>query len=116
MSYSVFISDRALRFINDQDKAVKKRIMSWISENLVGCDNPYVHGHPLKGDLGEFWSYRVGDYRLISSISDQELRIDIIEAGHRSKVYQRRAPSWSIYSSIGPPASPLRSPAEKSGP
>ena len=104
MSYSVFISDRALRFINDQDKAVKKRIMSWIRENLVGCDNPYVHGHALKGDLGEFWSYRVGDYRLICSISDQELRIDVVVAGHRSKVYQRRYPSRLVLDRMDRPS------------
>ena len=104
MSYSVFISERALRFINDQDKAVKKRIMDWIHENLVGCENPYVHGHALTGDLGEFWSYRVGDYRLICSISDQELRIDVVVTGHRSKVYQRRYPSRLVLDRMDRPS------------
>ena len=28
-------------------------------------------GKPLRGDKGEFWSYRVGDYRIVSLIEDK---------------------------------------------
>ena len=43
----------------------------------------------LKGSrLGDFWKYRVGDYRLISSIEDGALRILVVKIGNRREVYR----------------------------
>ncbi|WP_206434543.1 type II toxin-antitoxin system RelE family toxin [Iodobacter ciconiae] len=46
-------------------------------------------GEALKGSqLGEFWKYRVGDYRLISSIEDGALRILVVKIGNRREAYK----------------------------
>jgi len=43
----------------------------------------------LKGSrLGEFWKYRIGDYRVISSIEDSALRILVVKVGNRREVYR----------------------------
>ncbi len=42
----------------------------------------------LTGQLGELWRYRVGNYRLIASIEDEEIRVLVVRIGHRSKVYR----------------------------
>jgi mRNA interferase RelE/StbE len=38
--------------------------------------------------LGKFWRYRVGDYRLICNIEDRVLRILVIEIANRRDVHR----------------------------
>jgi mRNA interferase RelE/StbE len=46
-------------------------------------------GAALKdSELGDFWKYRVGDYRIIAEIEDRVLRIYIVEIGDRKEVYR----------------------------
>jgi len=46
-------------------------------------------GEALHGErLGEFWKYRVGDYRLITKIEDDRLVVLIVRIGHRREVYR----------------------------
>lgn len=48
-------------------------------------------GEALKGSkLGDFWKYRVGDYRLIANIEDGKLRILVVRIGNRREVYKQR--------------------------
>ena len=49
--------------------------------------DPRQLGKPLKGELGEFWRYRVGDYRILCEIRDDELVILAATIGHRREVY-----------------------------
>jgi mRNA interferase RelE/StbE len=51
--------------------------------------DPRSLGAALKGDeLGQFWKYRVGDYRIIAQIVDREIRILDVRVGHRRDVYR----------------------------
>jgi mRNA interferase RelE/StbE len=34
------------------------------------------------------WRYRIGDYRLICEIKDEELIVLALEIGHRKKIYK----------------------------
>jgi mRNA interferase RelE/StbE len=36
--------------------------------------------------LGGFWKYRVGDYRMISSIEDSAVQILVVKVGNRREV------------------------------
>lgn len=52
-----------------------KRILKFLHERVAPLENPRQIGEALKGSkLGEFWKYRVGDYRIISRIEDGELQ------------------------------------------
>ncbi|MBQ9409382.1 MAG: type II toxin-antitoxin system RelE/ParE family toxin [Clostridia bacterium] len=42
-----------------------------------------VHAGDLKGQ----WRYRIGDYRLICLIEDNQLVILALSVGHRSEIY-----------------------------
>jgi mRNA interferase RelE/StbE len=43
----------------------------------------------LKGErLGEFWKYRVGDYRIIARIEDGRLTVLVLRVGNRRDVYK----------------------------
>ena len=47
-----------------------------------------LHGKALSGNLKGLWRYRIGDYRLIADIQDNELVIVAIDIGHRREIYR----------------------------
>lgn len=57
-------------------------------KNLEQCENPRQHGKALTGDKSGQWRYRIGDYRIISEILDEEIQILVLEVGHRKKIYE----------------------------
>ena len=63
-------------------------IAAWIEKNLVETDDPRRHGKALKIELKDYWRYRVGNYRLLADIDDEEIKIIIIHIGHRREVYR----------------------------
>lgn len=88
MKYSVSYSKQAQKQIKKLDNYTRIMIIRWIEKNLVGSINPRENGKALKGKLGDYWRYRVGDYRIISKIEDDELIIFVVEIGHRREVYK----------------------------
>ena len=69
------------------DKAVQRRIQKYILE-LQELHDPRVRGKALIGNLEGLWSYRVGDYRIVCKIMDQQLVIFVVEIGHRREIYK----------------------------
>ncbi len=67
---------------------MQKRIVSFLQERIQTADNPRSTGKALQGSLSGLWRYRVGDYRLLCRIEDDELIILVIEIGHRREVYR----------------------------
>jgi len=60
-----------------------------LKKNLEGFENPRLHGKGLTSNrLGE-WRYRVGDYRLICEIKDEEIIILVLQIGHRRSIYDK---------------------------
>ena len=56
---------------------------------MAVLDNPRSIGETHKGSrLGEFWKYRVGDYRIIASIEDRTVCILIVRIGNRREEYR----------------------------
>ena len=72
------------------DKITQLIIMRWIKKHLVDCENPRAFGKGLTANLSGYWRYRVGDYRIIAEIVDEELVIIAINVGHRREIYKGR--------------------------
>lgn len=71
------------------DEYQKERIRYFIYEKLPHIIDPRSIGEALKGkELGKFWKYRVGNYRIIAQIKDKELSILVISIGHRKEIYK----------------------------
>lgn len=87
MSFTVIFSNRADRDLRKLDKAQARAVMAWIKKNLVDCSDPRRTGHALKGEFGEYWRYRVGDYRIVARIVDDALVLEVVEVGHRKNIY-----------------------------
>ena len=86
--YRVFIEKNAIRQLRKIDKNQQLLIYGFIKKNLEGTLAPRIFGRALKGNLGDYWRYRIGDYRLIAEINDEEIRIIIIGIGHRRDIYR----------------------------
>ena len=72
--------DAALKELAKLDKPVARRILAFLRERVAVA---------LKGSkLGEFWKYRVGDYRVIAHIEDGALRLLVLKVGNRREVYR----------------------------
>ncbi len=87
--YSVKYSAKAIKSLQKLDKATAAIVYGWIEKNLVGCINPRLHGKALVGDKKGYWRYRIGSYRLLAEIDDGQIRINVINIGHRRNVYDK---------------------------
>ena len=87
MIYELKYEAKAVRQIKKLDPATRKLIKSWIEKNLLNTTDPRQHGKALTGTLGQYWRYRVGDYRILAEINDTEIVIILIEVGHRRDIY-----------------------------
>lgn len=87
MSYQVRTTSRFDKEFKKLDKYTMRMIKAWIDKNLVGCENPRMHGKGLTSNRSGQWRYRIGDYRIIAEIKDDELIILALSVGHRREVY-----------------------------
>lgn len=87
MKYRVLIESKAKKQISKLDPFASNRIKNWINFNLSGCTDPYIYGKALKGNLGKYWRYKVGDYRILAKIDDEKIIIAIVQVGHRKNIY-----------------------------
>ncbi len=91
MAWLIKIDDEAQKDLAKLDKQIAKRITTFLRERVAVLDDPRSIGEALKGSrLGDFWKYRVGDYRIISSIEDGALRILVVKIGNRREVYRSK--------------------------
>lgn len=83
LGYTAF----ALKQLKKLDKQVSSRILDYMDE-VAKLENPRERGKMLVGNLIGFWRYRVGDYRVLCKIKDNELVITVVNVGHRREVYE----------------------------
>lgn len=87
MAWKLNLTPLAEKNLGKLDPQIARRILSFLHGRLAQLDDPRTLGEALKGSaLGQFWKYRVGDYRIISSIEDQQLTIYVIRIGNRKEV------------------------------
>jgi mRNA interferase RelE/StbE len=89
MAYSVELSEGVDRELDKLDAQHRQRILKFLNERIAKLDDPRSIGQALRGSrLGEFWKYRVGDYRLICRIEDDRLLVLVLRLGHRREIYR----------------------------
>lgn len=89
MAWIVEFDAAAAKDLAKLDKPVAKRIIAFLRERLAPLDDPRSLGEALKGPrLGEFWKYRIGDYRVICAIEDGRVTILVVRIGNRREIYR----------------------------
>ena len=90
MAWKIELEKAAAKELDKLDPQVTRRILKFLHERVAPLEDPRSIGEALRGSrLGEFWKYRVGDYRLIATIQDKKLIILVLRIGHRSHIYER---------------------------
>lgn len=80
MAWRIEFDGKAQKDLAALDKPIAKRITVFLRERVAPLDDPR--------SIGEFWKYRVGDWRIIASIEDGALRILVVRIGNRKAVYR----------------------------
>ncbi len=89
MSYHVVWTKRAAKQLLSIPKKQRLMIVEWVRKNLDGASNPKsLDGARKLQGTKRGWRYRVGSYRILASIIDEEVKIEIVRVGHRQGVYE----------------------------
>jgi mRNA interferase RelE/StbE len=79
-------AEKELRKLNKQ---VARRILKFLRQRVAVLDNPRSIGEALTGStLGDYWKYRVGDYRIVADIQDARVCVQVVRLGNRREIYR----------------------------
>ena len=84
MIYKIVPTPKFAKSFKKLDPFVRKQIKYYL--NRV-TDNPRAKGKALVANRTGQWRYRIGAYRVIVNIKDNELVILALEVGHRRDIY-----------------------------
>lgn len=87
MRYNVVFTDKAKKQLKKIDKHIASLIIGWLEKNIEGCENPRIHGKGLVENKSGQWRYRIGDYRVLCEINNQEIIVLVLEVGHRREIH-----------------------------
>jgi len=69
------------------DRQVARRLIDFLKNKVPRQRDPRSVGQaPRESTLGEFWKYRVGDFRIIASIQDDRMIVLVLRVGNRSEI------------------------------
>ena len=89
MAWTIEFSEAALRQLAKLDKPVARRLVDFMARRVACLDDPRALGESLKGPkLGDFWKYRVGDWRIVCDIQDRRVVVQVVRIGNRRDVYR----------------------------
>ena len=84
--YRVVYLDSVEEDLKKLDRPVLKRVLDKIEKHLA--KDPKNLGKALTGPFKGLWRYRVGDFRVIYRISEDEILILVLRIGHRRNIYE----------------------------
>lgn len=89
MGWKIEFSEASLRQLMKLDKTVARRIVEFMEHRVARLEDPRGLGEALKGSrLGSYWKYRVGDWRVICDIHDQQVVVQVVRIGNKREVYR----------------------------
>ncbi len=90
MVWRIEFDPRAVKEFAKFDRPIQQSFLKVLREKIATLDDPRSIGEALRGEeLGRFWKYRIGDYRVICDIRDAEIVILVIRIGGRKEIYDR---------------------------
>jgi mRNA interferase RelE/StbE len=89
LAWIIKYTSAASKQLKKLDKSVALRLLDFMDQRVASAEDPRTLGKSLKGPkLGEYWRYRVGEYRIICNIQDGQVCILVIEIGNRQDIYK----------------------------
>jgi len=89
LAWQIEFDQSAKKELAKLDRQVASRLVEFLKNRVLNQRDPRSVGQALRGStLGEFWKYRVGDFRIIASIQDERMIVLVLRVGNRSDVYR----------------------------
>lgn len=89
MAWIIKYTDFVRKQLKKLDRQSAQRILDFMDDRIASNDHPRDIGKALTGSaLGAYWRYRVGDYRIICEIQDQQLLVIVVQLGNRKEIYR----------------------------
>jgi mRNA interferase RelE/StbE len=89
LAWQVEFDPDAVKELRKIDRQIQIRILDFLKNRLIPLDNPRQLGEALSGSkLGNYWKYRVGDWRIICDLQDQRIVVRVLRIGNRREVYR----------------------------
>ena len=89
MAWQIEFDESAKKELAKLDRQVARRLIEFLKDRVLSQKDPRSVGQALKGStLGEFWKYRVGDFRIIVRIQDERMTVLVLRVGNRSDIYR----------------------------
>ena len=79
--YKLVPTRRFIKQLKKLDRYTQILIKKYLENKVL--EDPRRHGKALVGNLCGQWRYRIGNYRVIVHIVDDELIFSTLEIGHR---------------------------------
>lgn len=86
MTYAVILHREAKKDIKKLPPHVRNRVIAALDQL---SENPRLHGSILLSGYTDIYRYRVGHYRIIYHINDNELEVLVLDAKPRGEVYKK---------------------------
>jgi mRNA interferase RelE/StbE len=89
LAWQIEFDESAKKELAKLDRQVASRLVEFLKNRVLNQRDPRSVGQAQRGStLGEFWKYRVGDFRIIASIQDDRMIVLVLRVGNRSDIYR----------------------------
>lgn len=89
MAWAIEFDPDAVKDLKKLDRPVQVRIVGFLRERVAALEDPRSIGEALAGArLGNYWKYRVGDWRIVVDIQDQRIVVRVLRIGNRREIYR----------------------------
>ena len=89
MGFEIEFDPDALKDLKQLDKPIQQRLIGFLKVRIAPLKNPRQIGEALTGaTLGNYWKYRVGDWRIICDIQGKRLVVRVLRIGNRRDIYR----------------------------
>ncbi|MEW5892274.1 MAG: type II toxin-antitoxin system RelE/ParE family toxin [Pseudomonadota bacterium] len=90
MAYEIEFDPEAVKDLKKLDRPVQQRLLGFLKLRVAVLENPRDIGEALAGSrLGQYWKYRVGDWRIICEIQDERVVVRVLRLGNRREIYRK---------------------------
>ena len=79
----VEFDDRARKELRKLDPDTQDRILKWLRKRVSEKPDPRKFGKALRGNMQGLWRFRVGSWRLICQLQDENKIALVLRIGHR---------------------------------
>ena len=85
--YEVRLTRDADSYYRNADEALARRLNRCFDQ-LAQDPRGHPNSRRLKGPLTGYWRYRVGDWRVVYRVDDDEMVVTVMLIAHRSEAYR----------------------------